>query len=241
MSTSTRPTTSAPSTPSPPGTIPSAPIGSSPTVRRVVGWLMLAHVLLVFVGIALMQPGLIQDGVDDITRAYGHEVARPVAGGVLELLAFVILLPTMVYLSGILGTRTEVGRLAAQTGVLAGVGYVALSFAPGFSGAATAMHLVQSGLDVETAYALNSLRVYSYIVSLMLLGAHALCLAVAAWQDHTHTRWVGWGGLVTGLALVASVPLGAVHLHDYGTLVWLVWWVGLAVLLLRGRSVVGPQ
>ena len=43
------------------------------------------------------------------------------------------------------------------------------------------------------------------------------------------------------LALVASVPLGAVHLHDYGTLVWLVWWVGLAVLLLRGRSVVGPQ
>jgi hypothetical protein len=63
-----------------------------------------------------------------------------------------------------------------------------------------------------------------------------LGFAVAALTERVHRRWWGGFGLVTAVALLASAPLAAVGLHDWGTLIWMVWFVGVGVLMLRHRD-----
>ena len=91
----------------------------------------------------------------------------------------------------VLGRGSELGRWAAQTGVLCGAAYVAVTFAVGFPAGAAAMYGVQHGLDLETAFAVNNLRIFAYFLSLLLLGGSTLGFAVAALAEGVHRRW--WG------------------------------------------------
>ncbi len=98
------------------------------------------------------------------------------------------------------------------------------------------MYGAQHGLDLDTAFALNNIRIFGYFLSLMLLGGSTIGFAVAALADRVHARWFGGFGLVTGVALLASTPLAGVGQQDWGTLVWMVWFVGVGVLMLRHRD-----
>lgn len=89
-----------------------------------------------------------------------------------------------------------------------------MTMAEGFPAGGAALYGAQNGLDVDTAFAINNIRIFAYFLSLALLGAHAIGLAVAARQDGVMTRWVGWGGLLTGAVLLASVPAAAVGQQD---------------------------
>lgn len=204
---------------------------------RVAGWLALLHVVLLLAGIALQDGVRISEGRGGIRRAYVEgDMAQTMTGGYIELLGFVVMLPVLVFLSRVVGRRTETGRWATQTALLAGFGYLVLTFAPGMAAGAASMHAAQNGVDLDVAWVMNNLRVITYIISLLFLGTHAAGLGIAALTDRRFSRWMGWGGVLTGVALFVSVPLAAVDLHDLGTLVWVVWWVGVAVQLLRRRA-----
>ena len=204
---------------------------------RVAGWLALAHVVLLLAGIALQDGARLDEGIAGIERAYvDGNLARTMSGGYVELIGFVLMIPVLVFLARVIGTRTETGRWATGTALVGGIGYLALTFAPGMAAGATAMLAAQDGVDLETAWVLNNLRVLSYVVSLLFLGTHAIGLGIAAIDDRVFGRWIGWGGIASGLVLFVAVPLTAYNLHDLGTLVWLVWWIGLAVCLLRHRN-----
>ena len=129
-------------------------------------------------------------------------------------------------------------RWAAQTGVLCGLGYVAVTFAVGFPAGAAAMYGVQHGLDVDAAFAINNVRIFGYFLSLLLLGGSTLGFAVAALADRVHPRWFGGFGLVTGVALLLDPARGRDQ-HDWASLVWMVWFVGVGVLMLRHRDTTG--
>ena len=154
---------------------------------------------------------------------------------------FLLLIPALVFLARALGRRTESGRWAAQTGLMCGIAYVGVNFAVGFPAGAAAMYGAQHGLDVEAAFSLNNLRIFAYFLSLMLLGGSTMGIALSAVSDGIHRRWVGGFGAVTGLALLASTPLSAVGLQDWGTLVWMIWFTGVGVLLLRHQEPAGPE
>jgi hypothetical protein len=141
-----------------------------------------------------------------------------------------------VFLGRVLGRRTEAGAWAAQTGVLCGLGYVAVTFAVGFPAGAAAMYGAQHGLDVDAAFAINNLRIFAYFLSLLLLGGSTLGFAVAALADRVHPRWFGGFGVATGVALLAGPVLATLDLHDWATLLWMVWFVGVAVLMLRHQE-----
>ena len=79
------------------------------------------------------------------------------------------------------------------------------------------------------------MRVFAYLLSLLCLGAYVVCIAVSALADGFSPRFVGGLGLVTGGSLLAAGPLAAFALQDIPTLLYMVWWVGLCVILLRGR------
>lgn len=206
----------------------------SRTHWRAAGGFALAHLVVILAGLGMANSPLFEEGPKGIQEGYvDGNLAQTVAGGMLEAFGFVLLLPALVFLARAIGRRTEAGRWAAQTALVAAGGYVAVTMAVGFPAGAAALYGAQHGLDVDTAFALNNIRIFGYFLSLFLLGAHAIGVGIAARQDAIMRRWVGWGGILTGAVLWASVPAAAVGQQDWGTLLWMVWWVGLAVGLLR--------
>ena len=204
---------------------------------RLAGGLALAHVVLMLAGLMLQQTPALREGVSGIDRSYAEgDLGRILTGGFIELLGFLCLPPVLVFLAFAVGRRTATGRWATAAAAGFGLCYVAVTVAAGLPPGAAALWGVQHGLDPATALVVNDIRNFAYFLSLPLLGGHALGLAVAAVADRRWTRWVGGGGVVTGVLLLAA-PVGAVvGLQDYPTLVWLVWWVGVAVMLLRHHS-----
>jgi hypothetical protein len=204
---------------------------------RVAGVLAIAHVVLIPVSLALEMPALFADGVGGISEAYVEgDLTRSFTGGVLESYAFLLMVPVLVFLGRALGRGSELAGWAAQTGVLCGLAYVAVTFAVGFPAGGAAMYGAQHGLDLDAAFAINNVRIFAYFLSLLLLGGSTLGFAVAALADRVHRRWWGAFGIVTSIVLFASTPLAAVNLHDWGTLVWMVWFVGVGVTMLRHRD-----
>jgi hypothetical protein len=204
---------------------------------QIAGTLAIAHVVLIPIGIALQGSPLLSEGRDGIVESYVEgDLARTFTGGVLEAFAFLLLIPALVFLARAYGRRTEGGSWAAQTGLMCGLGYVVVTFAVGFPAGAAAMYGAQHGLDVDAAFALNNVRIFGYFLSLLLLGGSTLGIAVSALADGLHRRWVGGFGIATGLALLASTPLAGIGQQDWGTLVWMVWFVGVGVLALRHRD-----
>lgn len=203
---------------------------------RLAGCFAAAHVVLLLVGIAMQDSPLFADGPEGIQRGYVEgNMANTIAGGMIESFGFVLLVPALVFLARGVGRTTEAGRWAAQTGLAAGLAYVAVTMAVGLPAGAAALYGAQSGLDVDTAFAINNIRIFGYFLSLSLLGAHAAALAIAARQDGILRVWVGWGGLVTAAVLFLAVPAATIGQQDWGTLAWLIWWVGVTVCLFRHR------
>lgn len=214
-----------------------APSTSAQVLPRAAGALGLAHVALLVVGLAISGGGaLVEDGTAGIEEAYVNGNLTTILGGwFVESVGFVLLVPVAVFLGRCLGQSTPAGRWAARSGtVLAGV-YVAITLAVGFPAGAAAAYGVQNGLDVDAAAAMNSMRVFAYLLSLLCLGGYVVCVAVSALADGFSPRFIGGLGLVTGASLVAAGPLAAVAMQDLPTLLYIVWWVGLCVILLRGR------
>ena len=213
---------------------------TSPAVPRrlwqVAGGLAIAHVVLIPVGIFFQAGPLFADGVRGIEEDYvGGDLTRSFTGGIIESFGFILLIAVMTFLGGALGRTTEAGRWAARTGLACGLAYVAVTFAVGFPAGAASMYGAQHGLDVDTAFALNNVRIFSYFLSLLLLGASTIGFAAAALADGVHPRWFGAFGLATGALVMASTPLAGIGQQDWGTLVWMVWMVGAGVLMLRHR------
>ncbi len=206
------------------------------SLARTAGALGLAHVVLLIGGLAVSGGGaLLEEGTAGIERAYRDgSLTAILTGWYVESVGFVLFVPVAVYLAGALGRTTEVGRWAARTGLVLACVYVAITLAVGFPAGAAAALGTKENLDVDSAAALNSMRVFAYLLSLLCLGAHVVCVAVSALADGVGRRFVGWLGVVTGASLLLAAPLATFSLQDVPTLLYLVWWVGLCVLLLRG-------
>ena len=215
----------------------------TPIPRRlwqIAGVLGIVHIVLIPVGIALQQSPLFADGASGIRESYVNgDFSRTVTGGMLESFGFLLLIPALVFLARALGRRTEAGGWAAQTGLMCGLAYVAVTFAVGFPAGAAAMYGAQHGLDVDAAFALNNVRIFGYFLSLMLLAGSTLGIALSAIAEGVHTRWFGGLGVVTAIALLVSTPLSAVGAEVVGTLVWMVWFTGVCVLMLRHQEPAG--
>ena len=205
---------------------------------KAAGGLALGHVVLMLTGVIMMETPTVHEGQAGVEHSYVEgNLTQIFAGGYVEMIAFVLIIPVFVFLARAIGRRTEVGRWAAQTAAAAGLAYVAVVVAGGFAAGAAAAYGAKQGLDLQTVLTVNNIRNFAYFLSLALLGAHAIGLGTAALSDRTMTRWVGWGGIGTGIVLVTAVPAGSIGLQDYATLVWLVWFIGVAVCLLRHRDV----
>ena len=213
---------------------PGAPLTSppTPTLWRIAGGLALAHVVLMlgafaFEGVESAQHGTSPAKIVDIFG--GASLTRTLVAGYVESLAFFVLTPAVIVIAWLFSRRTTAGRLAAQTFAAFGISFVATTLAVGFPPGAAALYAAHHGVDAGSIAMVNDIRNYGFVLQVALSVAMVLALGVAALAEGLHTRWIGWGGVAVGVIGLAVTPVA----HNVVSAVWMVWWVGMAVVLLR--------
>jgi hypothetical protein len=208
----------------------------SRTAWRIAGTLAIGHVLLVLAGITQQNSLRLGDDAATVAAEYvDGDMARSFAGGYVEALGLLLLLPVVAFLARAVGRRTEIGGWAAQTAFAAGVGYVLLSLSPGLAAGAAAFYGAQDGADPAIVSVVNDVRIFTFFLTMLLLAVHALGFAIGALTDRVLPAWLGWFGVATAIVLLASVPFAAVGAVDYATMLWILWFIALAAVMLRHR------
>jgi hypothetical protein len=203
----------------------------TPALWRVAGGLAIAHVVLLFAGFSQEKSPAHGDSADRVARLFGDaDFTRVIAGGYVESLSFVVLLPALVFVARQVGQRTEIGRWASMTGLAAGIGYVTATLAAGMPAGAAALYAAQHGADPTVVAAVVDVRNYAFFLSILLCGGQALAVGVAALADGRFTRWLGWGGLVAGTLSIVGV---AAQFVNIASMLWIIWWVGVGITLIR--------
>lgn len=200
---------------------------------RVAGVCSLLYVVCFVMTVVISGQPTVYEGQEGIEHSFVEgDLTRVMFGGYVVLLGYLSLLPAMVFLARAVGRRTDAGRWAAQTAAAAGVVYVAIIVGSGFAPGAAALWASHHGVDLETVLAVNNIRNFAYFVVMPIMGLYAIGVGLSALSDRVLTRWVGWGGVVVGTALVLAIPAAALGIQ-YGMPLWLLWWVGVGVSLLR--------
>jgi hypothetical protein len=205
----------------------------SRTAWRTAGVLALGHVVLMLLAITQQQSARL--GEDPAAAYAGADLARVFAGGYLEALAFLLLLPVVAFLGREVGRATDVGRWAASTGFAAGVAYIASTLAVGLPAGAAAIYGAEHGADLVAVSLVNDVRNFAFFLSMMLLAVQVAGVAIAVLTDRRLPGWLGWSGLGIAVVLVGTVPFAGTGAVDYASLVWILWFIALATAMLRHR------
>jgi hypothetical protein len=213
---------------------------ADPTTTRVGAGLGLAGIVLIVAGFALVAPA---DAVHthpaaDIVAFYSEGgPARKYAGGLIESVGLLLLLPFFAMLTGRLRGRGVSGELLAPTAMITGAAYVLFSLIPGQAAGAAALWLGHSD-DAEPAalLALNDLRAFSYYLALLCLASFLVFLGVGGRATRRLPSWVSWSAIGIGAAQAIGVAVAQSGLADMVSLLSLAWIVVVAVAMLR-RSV----
>jgi hypothetical protein len=207
-------------------------------LRRAAGAGALIYVAAFAVAAVITGQPTVHDGQGGIEHSFvDGGLERPFAGVYLLALGFLVLLPTMVFLSGALGRRSPFGSWAAQTATLAGAAYIVVIVGVGFSAGAAALWAHQQALDLPSVLALNNVRNFAHFIATPFMGLYAIALGIAAISDRLLNVWVGWGGVTVGVAFLLAVPAAVVGVQ-FAMPLWLLWWVGNGIALLRHRPAV---
>lgn len=203
----------------------------SRTLWRVAGGLAIAHVVLLFAGFSQEVSVTHDTSLTKLQDTYGGaDMTRVFTGGYVEAMSFLVLVPALVLLARLLGRRTEVGRVAAETFLGIGIAYVAATLAVGFAPGAAAIYAAHHDVPVGTIALVNDIRNYSFVLQVAMTCAMMLALGVAALADKSFVKWVGWCGVVLGAIGIVVTPFA----QNPISMVWVVWLVGIGVLALRG-------
>lgn len=207
---------------------------------RVAGVLLLAHVVLFVAAAALSGPPTVHEGQAGIEHSFNDgELGVLLAAGYLLLLGFLALLPVVVLLGRELGRAGELSRWAAMSGAAAGGAFVLVIVGVALPAGGAALWADHRGVDLPTVLAVNNVRNFAYFIALPFAGLFALGTGAAALADGVMRVWVGWGGVVVGVALVVAIPAASLGIQ-YAMPLLLLWLVGVAVSLLRHRPT-GPS
>jgi hypothetical protein len=208
--------------------------GQHAALWRTAGILAIAHPILLMAGFSLERSPVLGASIADARRTLAEgSLARSMTGGYVEAFSFVLLVPTLVLVARLVGRRTEVGRWAAQSSLAAGICYVTITLATGLPAGAAAMYEAHRGGDLHTALMVVDIRTFAFFLSLLVLSVQAVGLGVAARSDGFAPRWVGIGGIVSGVLLAVGVAGAGLGLHDGASMLWMIWWVGVGICLIR--------
>ncbi len=204
-------------------------------VARWAGGLALAHVVVMLGAFALEGTASLEHGTP--AAKVQHTLAdlgltRTLLSGYVESLAFFVLVPAIVLVARTFSRRTELGRLAAQAFLVLGTAFIASTLAIGFPPGAAALYAAHHGVSAGTLATVDDLRNYGFVLQVALSVGMVLAIGIAALAEQHHTRWIGWGGIAVGVVGLVATPF----VDNTVSSLWLIWWVGMGVVLLREKS-----
>jgi hypothetical protein len=205
----------------------------------------LAGLVLIAVGFALIASAdATFHSSDEAVASFftGADVPRTVAGGLLEVVGLLLLLPFVAMVASRVSAPGAAGGVLAPTARAAATIYVTISLAPGMSaGAAALWHAHARTGDVAILAALNDLRTLSYFVALLAFALFLVAVGAAASMTGRLPRWAAWSAVLLGALLAAGVPVAATGLTDVVALLALLWIPVVAVHLLRHPRAAGQR
>ncbi len=202
---------------------------------RIAGALALAHVVLMLGGFAFEQTPALGAPEADVVSSYVHSAMATIyAGGYVEYLSFLVFLVGAALLARLLRGRTETSGWLAACIHGSAVTYVAVTIASGFAAGAAALYNGHHGAPLSTITTVNDVRNFAFFLSIGALGVFTLAVAAAIQVTGALPRWLSWTGYAVGAASIAAVPGTLVGAIDYANIAWLAWFLGLAVVALRG-------
>jgi hypothetical protein len=208
-----------------------------PRVTRLGAAAGLAAIVLTAAGLALLAAAdATFHSTDSAVASYysGADVTRTVAGGFLQVLGLLLLLPFVAMVTSRVRGPGVAGVLLAPTARTAASIYVTISLAPGTAaGAAALWHAHARTGDVAILTVLNDLRSLSYFIALVPFAVFLVTVGMAANATGRLPRWAGWSAIVLGGVLAAGVPAAGTGLTDIVAVLGLLWIPVVAVHLLR--------
>jgi hypothetical protein len=204
----------------------------------VVGGLALAHIALMFGGFTLTPVARLGSSPGAAVAAYrGSSLAAAGIGSAISLLGFVAFLCVALLLARLLRGQTETSRWLADVCVAAGTLYVGLTFALPYAASGLARYGAQHGMAAETVAAFSDLHWFGDDMATVMLGVFTVVVSIRVWNTRALPRWVAIAGFVAGACCLVTATAPPENVLDDVTLIWIVWFVVLAVAALRaGRT-----
>ena len=206
---------------------------------RAGGAFGLASVVVLLAGLVVIRPSdaTLRAAPDAVVDWYTTTAAAPVfTGGYLQVLGLLCFLPFAACMVSVLRRGESDDAFASRTAQMGAVAYLATSLSPGMASGAAALWVAQNQPDSSTVYALNSLRTFSYQMSVMAWAVFFGGVAVSALVGRTLPRWLAVAAAVVAVSLVAGVAGAYDGWHDVASLLGLLWVVAASAWLLRARA-----
>ena len=208
----------------------------APTPRRLGAAGALVYVAAFVASILLAGPPLVHPGQAGVEHSLsGRGITLAFASMSVLLLGLLALVVAMTFLAQSLGRGGAVAALTAQSAWAGGIAVVSI-LAVALGAGAAALWAQGQGSDLSTVLAINNVRNFAYFAVMPFMGLAALGFGAAAVASQSGTRWIGWGGIVVGVLALLGIPAAAVGISFVMPL-WLLWWLGVGISLLRPTRV----
>ncbi len=208
--------------------------GEHQRMWRAAGWLVIAHMVLLFGALPFERTPLLGDSPRAAAAALvSGPMARTFAGGYVETISFLVFLLAATLLARLLRGRGEVSGWLASSAAAAGAVFVAITIAVGFAAGAAATYDGHHGAPLSTVVAVNDIRNFGYFLSVAVLGLFTLCIAAAAQVTRSLPRWITYSGYLAAGLLLVTVPAERSGVMDIASMLWFVWFLALGVSALR--------
>jgi len=205
---------------------------------RVAGGLAIAHVVLLFGSFSVQRVAPL--GASQGTVVADHvrwSMAKGFSGGYVTCLSMLVFVLVATLLARLLRVDTDVSGWLCSTIAAAAAIYVAVTLGSELANLGAALYDGHHGASLETVTAFDHAHWFAVFLASAVLGLFTLAVAAAVRVSGALPRWVAYTGIVAGAACILAVPGAGSGLVDTATIVWVAWFVGLAVAALRSPGV----
>jgi hypothetical protein len=203
-----------------------------------------AYIILHFLYFAVASVADPGSSARSLARDYTHNATQVTLGGTLQQALALVLLLFAISLRAHLRRGEREPRTLSSLILIAAVASAVLTFLGSACTLVLAHNVARLG-DANLTFGLTQVWWATFLAADVMLGIMVLAASALALTTNLFSRWLGWLGILCGLALVggclAFYPTGAVMqgpadgIAYIGENLFVLWALGTSITILRGR------